>query len=1293
MSNFPGAEKIRELIDSLKKTVSEFAAAEEKLNSEFRVKSGKERQRLEDSTAELDQQLSTQLAETESSFKSAKAAADSKFQARKSAINAAYKASNKQALAAVENKEGRRKHKLQMETMQTNRTHESGLVATEKTFEDFKAALANDNDVISWLEKTARSYFRGYRKFSKFLSAAPTTADFSLDENQLISELHELLNRCRSDVEKFNKFLLPHFFRYRLVWLFLVLWQAPMVWLLRLSGINSITYKDAGISTGAFLVVGFVLHLLSKRSAEPMAVAIASALVKARKLHTVCAEKSEARFKSETARIENEFQQRTEKIQSEWGEVLLNAEDWRQDAPKKIDDKKTRAAATNERLYRANLEQLDRNHDQTIERLKRETEARKKELAGASEKQQSKYSADYQSQWSALEADWKNRIAPLHEAIHAADDFAAKLFPAWTPQVQSAWTPPQKFAHAAKFAQLQVDLEQLSGALPKDKRLALPGTTKFSVPLLLTYPQQGAVLFETTDAHRDEAVGALNNIILRLLSVAPPGRLNFTIFDPVELGQSFSGVMHLADYEEHLINSRIWTQGSQIEQKLADLNEHMEKVIQMYLRNEYATIAEYNEQAGNIAEKYHFLVVADFPVNFSDVAVKRLMSIVASGARCGVFTLIHWDRRQPAPLDLIPDELRKSSVWINWKGNEFVFGDKIIPGAKVLLDAPPASDLATELIHKIGVSSRDSNRVEVPFSHVAPADAALWSLETTSELRVPVGRTGATKLQYLAIGKGTRQHALVAGKTGSGKSTLFHVIITNLALWCSPEQVEFYLIDFKKGVEFKCYAAHQLPHARVVAIESDREFGLSVLQRIDEELRRRGEMFRKLGVQDVAGYKNAGGTEPMPRSLLLIDEFQEFFTEDDKISQGASVLLDRIVRQGRAFGIHVILGSQTLGGAYTVARTTLGQMVIRVALQCNEADAYLIMDDTNPAPRLLSRPGEGIYNDSAGALQGNSPFQVVWLPDSVRDSYLEKVRACADRSGKNYPGPIVFEGDAPADVSENPNLKNLLEAPALKSTASGRIWLGAPNSIKGPTETSFHRQSGNNLLIVGQRDEATLAIFSVGLISLAAQFPVGSANFILFDSTPPGTPERECLEKIVASIPHKIKVAKAGDVTETMTSLAEEMKRRSEDERAAEAPATFLLFFGLQKFGKLRYEDDFGFSSDPEAAANPGALLNKIICEGASLGFHVIASLDTCNNVNRCLSKKALSEFEMRVLFQMSANDSAMLIDSPKGGTLGLHRALLHNGQEGYLEVFRPYALPDGKWLEQAKQNLARLLK
>ena len=111
---------------------------------------------------------------------------------------------------------------------------------------------------------------------------------------------------------------------------------------------------------------------------------------------------------------------------------------------------------------------------------------------------------------------------------------------------------------------------------------------------------------------------------------------------------------------------------------------------------------------------------------------------------------------------------------------------------------------------------------------------------------------------------------------------MLHVLITNLALWYSPDEIEFYLVDFKKGVEFKTYATNKLPHARVVAVESDREFGISVLQRIDEELKRRGELFRDLGVQDIAGFREKSD-DRMPRILLIIDEFQEFFIDDDRV--------------------------------------------------------------------------------------------------------------------------------------------------------------------------------------------------------------------------------------------------------------------------------------------------------------------------------------------------------------------------------------------------------------------------
>src|SRR5436190_22126793 len=159
----------------------------------------------------------------------------------------------------------------------------------------------------------------------------------------------------------------------------------------------------------------------------------------------------------------------------------------------------------------------------------------------------------------------------------------------------------------------------------------------------------------------------------------------------------------------------------------------------------------------------------------------------------------------------------------------------------------------------------------------------------------------------------------------------------------------------------------------------------------------------------------------MPRTLLIIDEFQEFFSEDDKLAQDAGLLLDRLVRQGRAFGIHVLLGSQTIGGSSGLARSTLGQMAIRIALQTSEAYSQLILGDNNSAARLLSRPGEAIYNDQGGLVEANSPFQVAWLPDEKREVYLQRVheRAKAIDGNGRRPAAIVFEGNAHADIRKN----------------------------------------------------------------------------------------------------------------------------------------------------------------------------------------------------------------------------------------------------------------------------------
>src|SRR5262249_12322712 len=351
---------------------------------------------------------------------------------------------------------------------------------------------------------------------------------------------------------------------------------------------------------------------------------------------------------------------------------------------------------------------------------------------------------------------------------------------------------------------------------------------------------------------------------------------------------------------------------------------------------QFETIEDYNVQAGEVAEPFRVLVVANFPANFSVDAARRLVSIAQSGRRCGVHTLISVDDRQQLPQGFNLADLEQPTVNLGWNGERFVWHDEDFEKFALTMDVPPDGEVADLILEMVGKKAKEASKVEVPFEFITAPAEQWWLSDSRTGINVALGRAGATKRQHLRLGYGTSQHVLVAGKTGSGKSTLLHALITNLALLYSPDEVELYLIDFKKGVEFKTYAVHELPHARVIAVESEREFGLSVLQRLDGELKLRGEKFRTSGVQDINNYRHATG-EGLPRILLIVDEFQEFFVEDDRLAQDAAQLLDRLVRQGRAFGLPVLLGSQTLGGGYTPAPGTIHPMAVPRALPVSRA--------------------------------------------------------------------------------------------------------------------------------------------------------------------------------------------------------------------------------------------------------------------------------------------------------------------------------------------------------------------
>jgi S-DNA-T family DNA segregation ATPase FtsK/SpoIIIE len=1055
------------------------------------------------------------------------------------------------------------------------------------------------------------------------------------------------------------------------------------------------------------LLVGGALwrkaHVRIEQEYEPLRRALAAA---GRALDRRLKRVEEQTRRGEASAIEKRDRE-TRTVRSQFDAAIAEAQQRRAMSLQRVEDARSKREAEIEQRRESASREADNEKERR--RLKLQ-ERHDRDLAAARqdyEQQLDQSRGQHDSARAALEAHWKAGLSDMQRLLEETDRLDLQPRFDWNDETLSDWTPPDKFAALIPFGHWHLDLTRLAASVREHAGFLADRSPAVLMPALLALPNRCSLFLQSERAGRQEAIDTLRAVMLRLLMSLPPGRVRFTIIDPVGLGENFAGFMHLVDYEEALVGGRIWTESEHIEARLTELTSHMETVIQKYLRNEFETIDAYNQQAGELAEPYRFLVVADFPANFNEAAVHRLSSIVSSGARCGVFTLIAHDKRLPTPPELQIEDLAGGSIHLVYEGERFVYQDELLRQFPLTLDAPPSEEVLTRVMHAVGRGAKDSLRVEVPFESIAPSAEQCWTGDAGAGLSVPLGHTGAVRLQHLQIGRGIAQHTLIAGKTGSGKSTLLHVVISNLALWYSPAEVEFYLVDFKKGVEFKTYVTHQLPHARAIAIESDREFGVSVLQRLDAEMARRGDLFRAAGVQDLPAYREVSG-QVLPRTLLIVDEFQVFFTEDDRLSQEAAILLDRLVRQGRAFGIHVLLGSQTLGGTASLARSTIGQMAVRIALQCSEADSQLILDDTNVAARLLSRPGEAIYNDAGGLVEGNSPFQTAWLPDNRRNVYLTRVRTLARERHVRHEPPIVFEGNAPADIRQNRILARLLEAPDWPAPpTAAQAWLGEAVAIKDPTNVTFRRQSGANLLLVGQRDDVALAMMAAAMLCLGAQHAPQAARFIVLDAGshahgPPGATVggeagasgrgqgRRGLHDVVARLPHETRFVRWRDVGAAIADLAGEMQRRLEADET-DAPAVYVLIYGLQRYRMLRrQEEDFSFSTDDQdKSPSTDKQFAELLRDGPPFGVHVLAWSDTLATVERTLDRQSLGEFDNRVLFQMGAADSSNLIDTPDANKLGFYRALLYSEEHGLLEKFRPYAAFDTSWLEHVGQCFA----
>ena len=190
-------------------------------------------------------------------------------------------------------------------------------------------------------------------------------------------------------------------------------------------------------------------------------------------------------------------------------------------------------------------------------------------------------------------------------------------------------------------------------------------------------------------------------------------------------------------------------------------------------------------------------------------------------------------------------------------------------------------------------------------------------------------------------------HGLVGGTTGSGKSELLRTLVAGLAASVDPDHLTFVLIDFKGGSAFDECA--RLPHTVGMVTDLDEHLAERALRCLEAELRHRERALREPGAVDLPDYLRKGLPEPLPRLLVIIDEFATLKAE---LPDFVDALVG-VAQRGRSLGVHLVLATQRPPGA--VSDNIRANTNLRIALRVQETPTPPT-SSTSPTPPASPAP-------------------------------------------------------------------------------------------------------------------------------------------------------------------------------------------------------------------------------------------------------------------------------------------------------------------------------------------------